>query len=131
MKTCKNCNEPKGLFEFYAHPTTKDRLFLRCKECEKARAKADYRSNPSKARDRKLKNSYGLDREAFDDMIRNQENRCAICETEMSRPHVDHDHKSLKVRGLLCNHCNLGLGHFFDNTQLLAKALQYLERHGN
>lgn len=127
MKICKKCNEPKGLFEFSAHRSAKDRLQSYCKPCAKAAFLAYAQKNPG----HKRKSRYGIDQQTFDAMVEEQKNRCAVCETEMGKPHVDHDHKSLKVRGLLCNHCNLGLGHFFDNPLLLAKALQYLERHGN
>jgi hypothetical protein len=48
-----------------------------------------------------------------------------ICETE-EKLVVDHNHKNNLVRGLLCNHCNRGLGHFRDNPKLLNQAIQYL-----
>jgi len=49
----------------------------------------------------------------------------------MNPPHVDHDHITGKVRGLLCSPCNTGLGMFQENAQLFLKAIQYLaERRG-
>lgn len=58
-------------------------------------------------------------------------NTCGICgATESSggkkQLHVDHDHTTGKIRGLLCNHCNLGIGHFKDDTELLQAAIKYL-----
>jgi hypothetical protein len=65
--------------------------------------------------------------------------KCWICENSMRLPltkqqgqpmdvvAVDHDHKTNKVRGLLCNACNKGLGHFHDNVELLQKAINYLK----
>ena len=50
---------------------------------------------------------------------------CVICGSE-EKLVVDHDHASGKVRGMLCNHCNRGLGHFRDDPQLLEFAAQYL-----
>jgi len=41
---------------------------------------------------------------------------------------VDHNHETNKIRGLLCNHCNIGLGNFKDSTTLLSLAIEYLER---
>ncbi len=54
-----------------------------------------------------------------------QNNRCAICSKE-AKLVLDHDHISGFVRGALCHNCNTGLGHFFDNTSTLYKAIEYL-----
>lgn len=63
----------------------------------------------------------------FDDQV----GRCAICERLFSYCtkdiHVDHCHKSLKVRGLLCADCNKGLGFFKDNVRALERAILYLQ----
>jgi hypothetical protein len=54
---------------------------------------------------------YGITMEEFERMLFEQDNKCAICKQEFIKtPHVDHDHKTLKVRGLLCSNCNVGLG---------------------
>lgn len=127
MKICKKCNEPKGLFDFSAHPTTKDRLQAYCKPCNSVACKEFAQRNPG----RKRKQRYGLHQEDYEALLLKQGFRCAICDMIMARPNVDHDHKTKAVRGLLCRHCNLGLGHFFDNRQLLSKAAQYLAFHGN
>lgn len=52
-------------------------------------------------------------------------NACAICGST-ERLHVDHSHTTKEIRGVLCFHCNLGLGHFKDNTEYLAAAIKYL-----
>lgn len=65
-----------------------------------------------------------------------QEGRCAICSVVM-RPKgkdrdsvaADHDHKTDKPRGLLCMGCNKGLGHFYDDPQIVRRAAAYLEKH--
>jgi hypothetical protein len=63
-------------------------------------------------------------------MFADQNGCCAICgvhQSEVSkRFSVDHNHSTGKVRGLLCNHCNRGLGHFRDDPMLLEFAAQYL-----
>lgn len=52
---------------------------------------------------------------------------CAICQSKpRARLHIDHNHKTGKYRGLLCDNCNLGLGHFKDSPTLLALAIEYL-----
>lgn len=62
-------------------------------------------------------------------MIKNQNNCCMICGKSFNEVllNIDHDHKTGKVRGLLCSKCNIGLGNFRDNITLLKNAIVYLE----
>lgn len=73
---------------------------------------------------------YGIDAAQFEAMVEAQGNRCAICHGEWDGknkvPHVDHDHETGRVRGLLCESCNLGLGKFKDSAGLLRAAAAYL-----
>ena len=62
-----------------------------------------------------------------------QNGRCAICGKHQNKfkkaLSVDHCHKKGIIRGLLCNSCNLGLGKFYDNCELLNNAIYYLKKH--
>jgi hypothetical protein len=78
-------------------------------------------------RERELKNEYGLTLAEVDAMKQAQGGKCLICDREASLV-VDHCHVSGQVRGLLCNRCNIGLGHFTDDPALLRVAALYLER---
>lgn len=70
---------------------------------------------------------YGLTSGQFQNLLSKQKNRCGICREKFDKiPHVDHCHKTRKVRGLLCAHCNQGLGHFRDSKKRLRCALKYL-----
>ena len=72
---------------------------------------------------------YGLTKEQFLSMLDTQKNKCAICSIEFSntqRINIDHCHSSGIVRGLLCFHCNTGMGQFKDNVSILKKAIEYL-----
>lgn len=75
--------------------------------------------------------NYGMDREDFDRMVLDQDGLCAICGLvqigENRSLAVDHCHTTGKVRGLLCDPCNLGLGNFKDNPENLLKAAEYLK----
>lgn len=70
----------------------------------------------------------------YEEMVKDQENKCKICGMEETRIWkgkpmrlcIDHDHKTGKIRGLLCHSCNTGLGKFCDNTDLLERAIMYL-----
>lgn len=86
--------------------------------------------NRGKVRDYYLA-QYGLTREEFNTMLADQGGCCAICESPSPGPkqwHVDHCHKTGRVRGVLCHHCNIGLGHFRDDANLVASAAEYLRR---
>jgi hypothetical protein len=60
-------------------------------------------------------------------MVLESNNSCSICnETFIKTPHVDHDHITGKIRGLLCHNCNAVLGNAKDNPQILINAAEYL-----
>lgn len=76
-----------------------------------------------------LMRRYGITLEEYNDLFDRQRGVCAICdEPSRRRLSVDHCHITKQVRGLLCDHCNLGLGKFKDNTFLLRRAAKYLEQ---
>lgn len=52
---------------------------------------------------------------------------CAICGSS-DKLVVDHDHNTMKIRGVLCHYCNIGLGLFKDNPELLSTAIEYLKK---
>lgn len=69
---------------------------------------------------------YGLSRSEFDRMLGEQEGLCAICRTEPAA-HIDHDHYSGLVRGVLCFACNAGIGQFREDIRRMALASAYLQ----
>jgi len=75
---------------------------------------------------------YGITKPQFEKMFERQSGLCDLCEDplpeDISRICVDHCHKQGHNRGLLCPHCNLGLG-FLENDKWLATAFRYVERH--
>lgn len=78
------------------------------------------------------KSRYGITDEQFDQLLFAQGGKCKICGTTKfpyKGPHVDHDHTTKKVRGLLCLNCNRGIGAFKESPVLLRKALEYLLSH--
>jgi hypothetical protein len=86
-----------------------------------------------------LKKKYGLTPADYANMLAAQGGVCAICNSAEPMKHkktgqafelsVDHDHRTGKVRGLLCHACNTGMGKFEDSVELLLSAVTYLESH--
>lgn len=87
----------------------------------------------NKHRDKIVKRIYGLSEEDFKLLLLSQNNKCAICHIDFGKgilaPHVDHDHETGIIRGLLCRRCNSGLGFFHDNELLILEALNYIKRN--
>ena len=90
--------------------------------------KEKKRSKYLSRRDQILQQRYGITEEQYDLLFDLQEGCCAICKQRFAkRLDVDHCHDTGTVRGLLCNNCNRGLGHFKDNVDYLQSAINYLQ----
>lgn len=152
LKVCRSCGEERPLLEFYAHRSTADRRANNCRKCSLAVSAAWRAANREKVRennkrwveqngDRAKKNGrrallrlYGLTPEQYDEMREAQGGVCWICredgeEWAARNLHVDHDHETNKVRGLLCGRCNMLLGYAKDSPDLLARSIEYLRVH--
>lgn len=79
-----------------------------------------------------LKMKYGITLEEFEALWKKQNGLCAICKRPLTRRKhgysVDHNHKTNKIRGLLCGNCNFLLGNSHENPQILEQAILYLQR---
>ena len=85
---------------------------------------------PRDYRAENLRRRYGITHADFEHQLWLQGGRCAICNTSHTAAplHVDHDHDTSALRGLLCTACNVGLGQFHDDVELLEAATHYLRR---
>jgi hypothetical protein len=110
---------------------------LRCRPCYRLFIKPTITRKES-VRNNQIRKKYGLEPEDFDVYWIACKGKCFICERHMMLPRkgygqpleavtVDHDHKTGKVRGLLCGRCNRTLGFFDDDIVLLEKAINYLK----
>jgi hypothetical protein len=72
------------------------------------------------------KQKYGVTDEWYNELLLNQDGRCAICYADDCALEIDHCHGTGKVRGLLCHHCNAGLGHFKDSVHSLKNAIKFI-----
>ena len=126
-KRCPDCRLTKPLEEFPRNRNSKDGRHAYCKPCHNARTAETRQRLYGGGRHYHLKRRYGIGADDFDRMVADQGGVCLICE----RPdpeHVDHDHVTGKVRGILCFNCNGGLGQFKDDIDALLAAAAYLER---
>ena len=156
LKKCVKCGIEKDESQFYPNGYTKKDgtkgTRLDCADCCKARRiqyfnnlekrakinerrRADYKSDggqrQSKNRIYALKRLYGLSIEQVEAMLKEQNHSCKICglfegDAPKCRLYVDHDHKTNKVRGLLCQNCNNCLGHAKENIETLVAMIEYL-----
>lgn len=116
MKQCNKCKEFKPFTEFNKHKTCKDGYNTYCRPC------FNIQTLNGKHRRR-----YGLTTEQITEM---KKAGCELCGTQENL-HIDHNHNTNEIRGVLCTNCNRGLGHFKDSPELLEKAKEYLEKKGN
>lgn len=132
-KRCTGCNQTKPFNQFHKNAGRPGGYQPYCKPCTATKSFA--RRDAAAAY--KRKREFGLSDEDYKQMLIAQQYVCAIChqpERQLRRGrlvalHVDHDHKTGKVRQLLCTKCNAGLGYFDDNPERMQQAAAYLEKH--
>lgn len=132
-KECTGCEKTKSINEFGFTNRTHKYRFSQCRPCRNKHRESLRKANPLKEkarnRNRRLKSLYGITTIEYNQMFLNQEGKCGSCKRENLELVVDHDHKTGKIRELLCNDCNIGIGHFKDNVELLKLAVEYLIKH--
>lgn len=150
---CIKCGEvkPRDQFSAYRRGELSYRV-TRCRTCDAGKKRARYASdaefrekhkrysreqkkrNPNAHREQDrltphLKRHYGLTVDQLYSLEERQDFGCAICGDDSVRLCVDHRHSDGKVRGLLCDSCNTGIGHFGESLALLSSAAKYLSTH--
>ncbi len=118
-KCCTKCKQVKSLTNFHFHPTGRKFSAAHCIECDQERHKESY-----------IRYNHGITLQDYDKILEEQGGKCKICGVETpggrGRFHIDHDHVTGKIRGLLCSSCNTGLGLFKDDANILIAAAHYL-----
>jgi hypothetical protein len=133
-KQCSTCKELKFFKDFSKNKGRPDGHHPQCREC-----RSKYKPSPEslkKNRERLRKwnrfKTSGFTQEDFDNKLKEQDYKCAICGTSDSGVmdfHADHDHKTGEKRGVLCHKCNTGLGLLKDNVEILCAAIEYLNHY--
>lgn len=135
ISKCNNFRSARNLCQKHYHKhyrkTKKYKTWLtKNTEKHRARKKNWANKNRNKRRGYMFKFRYGISYEDYLKMSEKQNHLCYLCNkdsSDLGRPlYVDHCHKTAKIRGLLCFHCNMALGHLKDDINLLKKALKYL-----
>jgi len=93
---------------------------------------ANNSNSASNAYAYRIARKFGITYQDYMDMLEKQNNKCAICETDMSikKLVIDHDHKTGKIRGLLCNPCNTAIGSLGDSLKNINNAAKFLKACG-
>lgn len=127
-KLCNACEETHPITSFHKRTSAADGLQPHCKQCKREyqRSRCTWEGS--------IKHTYGITAAEWLALSEQQDHVCMICkqtETALFRGTIkrlatDHCHTTGKVRGLLCQKCNTGLGNFNDDTQLMLNAINYL-----
>ncbi|MFJ4933207.1 endonuclease VII domain-containing protein, partial [Streptomyces pseudovenezuelae] len=114
-KLCRTCGEVKPHSDWHRNSAASDGLSTRCKACRAVQGRQDH-----------LKREYGLTEAERDEMVASQMGLCVIC-LKAPAVHVDHCHKTGRVRGVLCFNCNSAIGKLGDDPDAVRRAAAYLE----
>ena len=156
-KWCPLCQATKSTLDFTTSPARPDGRGNWCRKCQRTKGKEYRLKRPQakittdskqsrqrelawKKRDPKgfkiahrryyLKSEYGLTPEHLRALLKTQYGKCPICKRPLktlTRYHIDHDHQTQNIRGILCVKCNLLLGYGNDNPTILQSAISYLK----
>jgi hypothetical protein len=137
MLKCNRCGESKSHSKFFKESTSVRGYRYACKDCEAPRFKRYREDNQVKISATRLKwrrtTAYNFPPELFDERFNEQGQACAICKSPDAGGrgafHADHDHDSSQPRGVLCHNCNVALGNFKDNPEILQAAIEYLNKY--
>lgn len=114
-KVCSKCGRKLPICCFSKHKRSIDGYRTMCKECD---------------RDLSYRRLYGISLEDARIILEKQENKCALCGKSLELPsknaHVDHDHITGKIRGILCMNCNMALGRLGESVEKVNRVLRYL-----
>ena len=118
MKTCSRCRETKELDSFSKRSGRPSGVQSKCKDCEREVRRQYYKPHEF------MRRKFSLTEDQYDNLMKNE--KCQICNVELTKKCIDHCHTTNKIRGVLCNNCNTALGLVGDNITTLQKMIGYL-----
>ena len=121
-KICNTCNKERNLKYFSKRTYSSGNVGHqpKCKDCERSKRRQYYKPNEKTRQQLKISNEF------YEELMKTEE--CSICGNTLTKKCIDHCHDTKKIRGVLCNNCNTGLGLFKDNVRVMRIAIQYLEQ---
>ncbi len=142
LLSCNKCSSLLPYSSFGPDKSSKTGYAYWCRKCVNNNAREHHSLKRSrdpvyiqKRRDGYTRKQFGITLQEYLDKLASQDFKCAICGVELpaqgSFTHLDHDHKTGRLRAFLCTNCNRGLGHFQDSIELLLKASRYLDTHNS
>lgn len=137
VQECVGCRVVKPFSEFHVCRNRSSGFRSRCKPCTSLYMRGWHKTRPppsaEKGRDKHLRQRYGLSHADYTTILQAQNSCCAICGTAepgsgFNHFHVDHDHTTGRIRGLLCARCNQALGLFREDPRVITRAAAYLSQ---
>lgn len=126
VKYCRRCAHVQPREQFSIDRRYLDGLQRMCKSCRKRYQREHKKKLVARGTAARRVKRFGVSSEQFAEIFGRQRGLCAICLLSPAT-HLDHDHKTGTVRGILCDPCNRGLGAFKDNVRAIRSASFYLE----
>jgi Recombination endonuclease VII len=123
---CPDCGKVLPLEDFPRNKNGRSGYGSYCKPCHNKRGRDSRIKNHGGSRNYHLKARYKINEQEFHGILLAQRGGCGICGAP-DPEHVDHDHVTGQVRGILCFNCNGGLGQFKDNIATMRNAIDYLK----
>jgi Recombination endonuclease VII len=127
FKYCPRCEQTLPIAAFGRNRASADGATSYCRPCHNAISKANRERRHGNTREYHLRRRYGIGQGEVDAMLAAQGGLCAACREDEPK-HVDHDHKTGRVRGMLCFLCNQALGNVRDDVTRLQGLIDYLRR---
>jgi hypothetical protein len=131
-KRCIHCRKPlPETQEFFMYLKRYNKLDNVCRACKNYELKKWKHKHKENIHNQMIKYKFGLTSAEYANMLNKQEGKCAICGQKQLKfkLSVDHCHTTGKVRGLLCRTCNVGLGAFREDIQIMKSAIKYLKQY--
>lgn len=130
-KICKQCSKEGSLDLFQKDISKKDGVRPECKACTAVNRKSRYSAETNRKNNMEKNFGKGV-LDTYQRLFEEQDGVCAICKSPENGRYkhlsVDHCHETGKIRGLLCNNCNRGIGLLKDSPELLKNAIKYVQR---